>query len=143
MKTLCLDLGTKTGWAVTKYGEVTDSGTFNNKSRKLHPFIAYEGFLINKGVWNGGFDSVYYEDVVRHLGVKAAHMYGGFKALTICQFFGKLHAVPVGTIKKSFTGNGRASKQMMIDEAIKRGHKPEDDNEADAIALAYYVIENQ
>lgn len=41
-----------------------------------------------------------------------------------------------GTIKKSFTGNGRASKEDMVAEFKKRtGRDPVSDDEADAYAL--------
>ncbi len=43
--------------------------------------------------------------------------------------------VPVGTIKKSWTGNGAAKKDAMIAEARKRGYEVIDDNEADALAI--------
>lgn len=51
--------------------------------------------------------------------------------------------VPVGTIKKNATGKGNAGKQEMIAAAIKRGHAPGDDNEADALALLHWAIESQ
>jgi Holliday junction resolvasome RuvABC endonuclease subunit len=48
----------------------------------------------------------------------------------------------VGTIKKFISGKGNANKQQVIDEIKKRGHMPNDDNEADALALLYLAIEN-
>ena len=44
------------------------------------------------------------------------------------------------TIKKQVTGNGRASKEDMIDWAIHSGYEPANDNEADALALLFYTI---
>ncbi len=49
--------------------------------------------------------------------------------------------VPVGTIKKFATGNGNASKLAMVAAMKERGHKPQDDNEADALALLYWRLE--
>ena len=43
--------------------------------------------------------------------------------------------VPVGEIKRGWTGKGNAKKEAMIAEAVRRGYSPADDNEADAIAL--------
>ena len=49
--------------------------------------------------------------------------------------------VPVGAIKKFATGNGNASKLAMMAAMEKRGHKLQDDNEADALALLYWRLE--
>ena len=77
-------------------------------------------------------------------GIDAAHCYGGFLASLCawCELHGIPYAgVPVGTIKKHATGKGNANKETMIESAVNRGHRPKDDNEADAISLAYYTIE--
>ena len=47
----------------------------------------------------------------------------------------------MGTIKKHATGKGNAGKGDMIAAAILRGHDPEDDNEADALALLDWAIQ--
>ena len=49
---------------------------------------------------------------------------------------------PVGTIKKFFTGNGKAPKNLMIEEARRRGHNVVDDNAADACAI-WYLAESK
>jgi Holliday junction resolvasome RuvABC endonuclease subunit len=49
----------------------------------------------------------------------------------------------VGTIKKHATGKGNAGKDEMIASVQARGHQPADDNEADAIALAYLARDRQ
>ncbi len=51
--------------------------------------------------------------------------------------------VPVGTIKKSFTGKGNANKAAMMEAARDRGFSPADDNEADAIAILLWAIETR
>jgi hypothetical protein len=48
--------------------------------------------------------------------------------------------VGVGTIKKSATGRGNAGKPEMIAAMRRLGHLPDDDNEADALALLYCVM---
>jgi len=93
-----------------------------------------------------GIDAVYFEEVRRHAGVDAAHAYGGFLAtLTAwCEHHGiPYQGVPVGTIKKHATGKGNASKDEMVASIRARGHKPIDDNEADALALLAWAIETQ
>ena len=49
--------------------------------------------------------------------------------------------VPVGTIKRHVTGKGNAGKQAVIEAVRALGFEPEDDNEADALALLHWVVE--
>ena len=53
-----------------------------------------------------------------------------------------MHPFTTGEIKKAATGNGGASKALMMSAAkVKLGRDPEDDNEADAVCLAYAALE--
>ncbi len=88
-----------------------------------------------------GVDEIVFEAVASHKGSIAAHVYGGFMATV--QTFGDNNGVPyegvhVGTIKKFATGRGNASKQEVIDCMKSIGFNPKDDNEADALALLYW-----
>jgi Holliday junction resolvasome RuvABC endonuclease subunit len=49
--------------------------------------------------------------------------------------------VPVGTIKKHATGKGNAGKQDMVVAMQLLGHPITDDNEADALALLHWSLE--
>lgn len=51
------------------------------------------------------------------------------------------HVVPALTVKKFWTGSGRAKKPDMIAQAQREGYDVTDDNEADAIALYHYSQE--
>jgi len=87
-----------------------------------------------------------YEKVSRHIGTAAAHMYGGIIAIIqlICANR-NIHCacVYVMSIKKLAIGSGKASKQDMIDSAIKKwGIIPEDDNTADALWIAQSALLN-
>ena len=143
---ICLDLGTTTGWATqTSSGRVL-SGTISFKPQRFEGggmrYLRFEKWLNEILIVLGTIDAVYFEEVRRHLGVDAAHAYGGFMAaLTSWCERNKIpySGVPVGTIKKHATGKGNAGKNDMIDAVRAKGHSPEDDNEADAIALLYYV----
>ncbi len=89
---------------------------------------------------------VYFEEVRRHAGVDAAHIYGGLLGhlSSWCEHHNIPYVgVPVGTIKKYATGKGNASKDEMIASVCKRGHEPSDDNEADALAILYWAAETQ
>jgi Holliday junction resolvasome RuvABC endonuclease subunit len=145
---LALDLGTKMGWATLDdvCGVlVVNSGVENFKpTRFASTGMRYAMF----GKWLrslGGVNHVVFEEVRRHAGVDAAHAYGGFMAIlqTFCEENGvDYNAVPVGTIKKFWTGKGNAKKEKMIAEANSRGFDVADDNEADALALLHYWQEN-
>lgn len=141
---LALDLGTMTGWACGKQGLVV-SGSWDLKPGRYEGggmrFVKLIG-LLDKLFAATPFDQVVFEEVRRHAGTDAAHIYGGLMGtLTAwCETTALPYkGVPVGTIKKYATGNGNASKGAMIAAAKGWGYNPRDDNEADALALWHCV----
>ena len=108
-------------------------------------FVKFVGFL-NEIRGRMPVRMVAYEEVRRHAGTDAAHVYGGLQA-TLTSWCEQLdpklpyEAVPVGTIKKHWTGKGNANKDAMMAEAFRRGWQPQGDNEADALALLDLVLE--
>ncbi len=146
--TLALDLGTKTGWAIANGKKVIQSGVDDLSITKLdsygQTFVNFK-HLLKRLYTRHNFDMVYYEAVRRHTATDAAHKYGGFMGAlqTFClEREIEYNGVPVQTIKKSFTGKGNADKLTMLQEAASRGHRPADDNEADALAIAYHILQN-
>ena len=143
---LALDLGTTTGWALlARDGSIT-SGSASFKPQRFEGggmrFLRFKRWLTEIKQSADGIDAVYFEEVRRHLGVDAAHAYGGFMAhLTAwCEHHQiPYQGIPVGTIKKHATGKGNASKDEMIAAVRNLGHTPADDNEADALALLDYA----
>ena len=144
---LSLDLGTTTGWAISdedgliKYGNVSfRQSRFQGGGMRYLRFRRWLDELLTSDSIK--FGEVYFEEVRRHLGVDAAHAYGGFMA-TLTAWCEKNYipyqGVPVGTIKKFATGKGNAGKQQVIDAMKKLGHDPKDDNEADALALLHFA----
>ena len=140
---LAIDLGTKAGWATCSNGNITSGVQSFANDRFSGGGMRYLKFE----KWLGEMpkpSQVVFEEVRRHRGTDAAHVYGGLLAVLTkwCEANSiPYQGVPVGTIKKSFTGNGNAGKNLMITEAKKRGYKPADDNEADALGLLHYWIE--
>lgn len=142
MSTLALDLGTHTGFAIgfdTVGSVVSGSWDFSTKRHEDagRRFTRFRDALADV-VKAYGVTVIYYEEVRRHASTSAAHIYGGFVAMlkSFCVDNGVgYESVPVGQIKKSWTGKGNAKKDAMIDEARRRGHEPADDNEADALAI--------
>lgn len=145
MNILALDLGTTTGFALSPTHGSIVSGVWNNKGGR------YEGGGMRYLRFRNRLDemqklapleSVYFEEVRRHNGTDAAHVYGGM--LGILTSWCEVHAipysgVPVQTIKKFITGRGNASKEQVVASVAALGYRPADDNEADAIALLLYV----
>jgi len=137
MKILAIDPGTHCGYALSPF----ESGVWNLSVGRHEGggmrFVKLRNCLIRVCA---GVDLVIYEEVRRHLGTDAAHIYGGIVA--IIQEHCELkeipyQGVPVGTIKKFATGKGNSNKEAML--AAARDRWPEvdivDDNQADALWL--------
>jgi Holliday junction resolvasome RuvABC endonuclease subunit len=91
---------------------------------------------------------VAYENVVKgHTSTRAAHVYGGLLATLLAWCIDtfvhtRYLAVNVKVLKKWSTGNGNASKVMMVQAARRStGLDITDDNEADAVLLALWAAE--
>lgn len=144
--TLALDLGLKTGWAYNFNKEIV-SGTWDLSEKRFSGGgMRFVRFRQNLNTLHGArpVAQVYFEEVRRHLGVDAAHAYGGY--LATLQAWCEEHlppipyqGVPVQTIKRFITGKGNAKKDDVIHAVEDRGYHPKDDNEADAIALNLYA----
>ena len=155
---LALDLGTTTGWALRSANGPVAHGFVSFKSQRFEGggmrYLRFGRWLADMLSLSGpqsdsqtnltGIGAVYFEEVRRHLGVDAAHVYGGLLAtLTAwCEHHQiPYEGIPVGTIKKHATGKGNASKDDMIAAARLLGYAPTDDNEADALAILHWAIQ--
>lgn len=146
-KILCLDLGTKTGWAARNERGHIMSGTVDFSTKRHEGggmrYLRFSRWLADVDATLQGIDCLYFEEVRRHVGTTAAHVYGGFLSHVTSYCDGKdipYSGVPVPNIKKFATGKGNAKKKDMILAAQSMGFDPEDDNEADALCLLKYVI---
>jgi len=145
---LALDLGTTTGWAIrTDDGRIT-SGTVSFRPSRYDGggmrYLRFRGWLDQIAADTGAPTTIFFEEVRRHIGTDAAHLYGGFLAtLTAwCEQRGIAYqGVPVGTIKRHVTGKGNADKAAVITAVRARGFDPADDNEADALAILLWATE--
>ncbi len=147
---LALDLGTTTGWAIRGFDGLITSGTVSFKPGRYDGggmrYLRFTNWLTEIDRLSGPVQAIYFEEVRRHAGTDASHVYGGLMATLTAwaELRGIPYSgVPVGTIKRHATGKGNANKQAMIDAARKRGFSPDDDNEADAIAILLWAIETQ
>lgn len=144
---LALDLGTQTGWALRGVDGLILSGTASFKPGRYEGggmrYVRFVKWLSDLSEASGGFGGVWFEEVRRHAGTDAAHVYGGLMATLAswAELRGiPYEGVPVGTIKKHATGKGNANKDAMMAAAVARGFSPADDNEADALALLQWVL---
>ena len=146
---LALDLGQKTGWAVRNADGAIASGTVEFKPGRFEGggmvYLRFRAWLQEVDETAGGIGAVYFEEVRFHRGVTAAHAYGGYLAhLTAWAEMYKIpyRGVPVGTIKRHVTGRGNADKDAVIAAVRALGFDPVDDNEADALALLDWALED-
>lgn len=155
MGPLCLDLGTKTGYAFRTGGSLA-VGTSNFEPRRGegagYRFLRFRAWL-NETYKLQPFGVVYYEQVVgispRGGQSGQQQVYGGLLAtlMTWCEDHGVPYSgVPVPTIKKAATGKGNAKKEDMMRVAHEHLATEKrldalavDDNAADAYMLLRLV----
>ena len=147
---LAIDPGTITGWALRSQGGLITSGTVSFRPSRYDGggmrYLRFQNWLAEMDRISGPIATIWYEEIRRHIGTDAAHVYGGLLATLTAwaEMRGvPYQGVPVGTIKKHATGKGNASKAAMMEAARSRGYSPADDNEADAIAILLWAIETR
>ena len=150
MRILGLDCGLSTGWCILEKGKVVESGVEDFRPRRGSSngmlFLEYRRWLSmitlpmpGKETKKKAFDLIVYEQ---------SHQRGGAPTELQTNMTGRVQevgaamkipftAVHAATLKKETTGKGNASKEDMKKWASRfLGRVCEDDDEADAIALA-------
>lgn len=147
---LAIDLGTTTGWAMQGADGQIIHGIASFKPQRFEGggmrYLRFKRWLSEINTLAGDIHAVYFEEVRRHAGVDAAHVYGGLLATLTswCEHHNiPYQGVPVGTIKRHATGQGNAGKDAVIAAMQALGHAVSDDNEADALALLHWVLDTQ
>jgi len=145
---VALDLGTTTGWALVIGQAHVISGTLDLNPNRYDGggmrYLRLRNWLEQLRLDSGGIEAIHYEEVRRHAGTDAAHVYGGLLATLTgwCEERAVAYqGVPVGTIKRFIAGKGNADKSAVITAVRERGYSPKDDNEADAIAILLWALE--
>ena len=149
-----LDPGTHFGWAILRDdGSYIASGVWNLSPGRHEGggmrFLRLRKYLLElESTWphellHGIRPRVHvaYEEVRRHMGTDAAHIYGGCVAVitAYCEEASiPYRGIPVGTIKKAATGKGNASKAEMVLAARQRWAREGAilEDEADALWIA-------
>lgn len=147
IQVLALDLGQNTGWALRHRNGNIYSGIERFRPDRFSgggmALLRFRQWLDTLHETSDKIDMIVFEEVRRHLGTTAAHIYGGFLGqMSAFAEFREIpyQGVPVGTIKRFITGRGNASKEDVIRAIFDRGHCPHDDNEADALALLHWAL---
>jgi hypothetical protein len=146
---LALDLGTTTGWALRAPDGVIASGTVSFRPSRYDGgmrYLRFTNWLTELDRLSGPIAAIWYEEVRRHAGTDASHIYGGLMATLTAwaELRGvPYQGVPVGTIKIHATGKGNAPKEAMIAAARARGFSPADDNEADELAILFWALKTR
>ena len=153
MNILAVDPGSRLGWALA-LGAALESGVEDFSLRRGEsPGARY----LRLRRWLAEVDDLSQRTTGQHLELivyEQPHHRGGHATEVAHGFSTRLqeHAaatagcecvsVHTATLKKRTTGNGRASKDDMIAAARDRWkHEPADDNEADALCLLAYALE--
>lgn len=148
MTVLGIDQASSTGWAIVTDGNVAASGTAAFKGERGKKYSEFSQWFRNT-LMEYNPDVVYCE--APHFRGYAATMIGvGMVAIMhkVCYEVGiSIEEVHSQTLKKFATGKGfNVSKDAMTEAASKLTGKKlntkNDNNEADAIHLAYYGSEN-
>jgi Holliday junction resolvasome RuvABC endonuclease subunit len=146
MTLLSIDPGLHLGWALFVNGERYKSGTRHLKPKSSASFGYAMKDLQDFLEHLPSVDLIVYEDVRRHQGTDAAHMYGAITGILNLHAFccsAKVSTIPVKRAKKIASGNGNASKEEMIAAANRLYNLnlgPKDDNEADALCIGYTYL---
>jgi hypothetical protein len=147
---LALDLGTTAGWALQAADGLIASGSVSFRPSRYDGggmrYLRFRGWLDQLAHDAGAITAIHFEEVRRHVGTDAAHVYGGLLATLTswAETAGIAYqGVPVGTIKRHATGKGNPDKAAMMAAARARGFSPADDSEADAIAILFWALETR
>ena len=145
---LALDLGQHTGWALRQHTGQIVSGTNGFKPGRFEgggmSMLRFAAWLDELHASAGPIGMVFFEEVRAHKGTAAAHTYGAFlgQLTAWCESRGVGYTgVPVATIKRHATGKGNAGKDLVIGAMRARGFTPGDDNEADALAILHWAMD--
>ena len=139
MKILAIDTGTYTGYA-NNYS-LDSSGVWDNSLKKNDNkgirYFRFENAFT--AMLARGAELVVYEQVMRHRGTAAAHVYGGMEAILIKQCYKheiEYIPVPVGTWKKVVVGNGSSTPDVYRRFAqVNLGLKTDSYDEAAALCI--------
>lgn len=151
---LCLDLGTTTGFAyVNTKTKIVLSGILKNyKKTKDRPEEKFSVFYDNleRLFWavDTRIDEIYYElpnfASFKNQNITFNGLLGVLFCLGVKHSIDHYKTIAPSTLKKTITGNGMAKKEEVMEKCLELFPLLQltDHNQADALAIAYYVNPN-
>lgn len=142
MRILALDLATSTGWATLESSRPNTRycGTWNLGVKARHG-LRFQRLAQHIGPKQP--EVICFENTIVR-GANAAIFLAGLRGILLkwCEDneIPPAVGVPIGTVKKHATGNGRASKDDMVAAAVARGWTPDSDDAADALWVLDYAV---
>lgn len=153
---LSLDLGTHCGWSICdEAGKITSGEWLFVANQNKHPGYRYLKFRYQLQSFRKAQGDkpvkVVYEDINfigKGNGAHSVQMFGAWRGILLgwCATYDiPVDCVEPKVIKKFIAGTGDAGKPQVIDAVRMAGHDVSDkhDNEADAIALLYLMLEKE
>ena len=127
--TLCIDIGTHTGWALLEGQQILESGTTHlatkeeldlqrreGKERTLDLRYSRLHALIRRFIKEHGIERIVFEDVLFSSTQMQGQLWASLRCAiwAVCQEFPiQVFGLPVGTLKLFATGSGAAKKPEM------------------------------
>lgn len=158
MNVLALDLATRTGWALMENGRLESGADSFEVGRGESPGMRFIKFnrwlehLVFPASYEHGTPPIgeprvrliaYEQPFVMRSGA-AAEIVLGFatRVQEFCARYAIEHTAVNGMrLKKWTTGRGNADKAAMLEAVTRRWRRVEDHNEADAVALLYWALD--
>ena len=145
MRTLALDLSLNaTGYAAAEDDILISSGTLSpDKKKTQYGRIQSNLDDILSIIRTHEIDQVFIEDIAYKANQSSSKILceqQGIVKFSILKLGISVSTCPITAIKLFISGSGTASKQDVIKAVEARGYTPGDDNEADAIAIWLYAI---
>ena len=144
---LSLDLATKTGWALFDQQRITFGSTDFSLKRGESPgmrFLRCRAWLRDMKKLNPNIELIAYEQPHQRGGHPTQVAMGLMSEVLAFAARANIETTAVHsmTLKKWATGKGNASKKEMIKEVKSRGYDVTTDDEADAVLMLQYVLED-
>lgn len=154
--TLGLDLGTFCGWALLgPDGARVDSGAWECHTRiiarrglrggPVQRLLLLQAYL-DEVARDGRVTVCAYEEVRRHTGTTASHVWGALEAVVLLaahRHGWTVAQVGVGQAKRRLTGHGGSGKWSMVRAAMARWDMRDcGEDEADALAVALTAVQS-
>ena len=144
---LSLDLATNTGWACYANGDITIGSANFALKRGESPgmrFLRCRSWLREMKILLGTIDIIAYEQPHQRGGHPTQVAMG--LVTEVLAFSARINAETTSvhsmSLKKWATGKGNAKKPAMIAEAKRRGYEVANDDEADAVLMLEYVLDD-